>query len=147
MINDNDVNDGGIVIADDDDSNCYPHPAAMLPSLWYLDWSAAAVAANHRLAHPPHCNPNRNRHHNSPGGGRRGGGRACCAAPPCSSCERHHVPIPIRCSVVALVFQQGGGICAVSIVRLHPEGGNGRERRVPPRPGGGGVIPCAICLR
>ncbi len=44
-INDNDVNDGGIVFADDNGGDCYPPPAAMLPSLLYLDWLAAAIAS------------------------------------------------------------------------------------------------------
>jgi hypothetical protein len=145
-IDNDDVDDGGIVVADDDDGDCYPPPAATPPSLSYLDWSAATVATAHCLAHPPRCNHNRNHHHDSPGGGRQGGGGACHAVLPCPSRGRCHVPILIGRHIATLVFQQGGQIRAASVIGLHPEKGDGREQRVPLRPGGGGIVPRAIRL-
>jgi hypothetical protein len=138
-IDDNDVNNGGIVIADDNDGDCYPPPADTLLSLLYLDQSAATVAAAHRLAHPPHHNHNRNcnRHHNSPGAGGRGGGGACRAELPCPLRGGCHVPILIGRHITALILQQGGQICTISVVGLHPEGDNGSKRQVLLHPGGG----------
>ena len=53
------------------------------------------------------------------------------------------MPIPNRRRVAALVFRHVGE----SALRSHPEGGDGREQQVPPRPVGGGFVPRSIRLR
>jgi hypothetical protein len=92
-----------------------------------IGWPPLSLLPTASLIHPPRRNRNRNRHQDSPGGGRRGGGGACLTAPPHPSCGLRHVPNPIGRRVATLVFQQGGQICAASVVGLHLEGGDRRE--------------------
>ncbi len=95
----------------------------------------------------------RSHHHDPPssGGRQQGGGRSSSRCPallvermlPCANFDRTS---PHRHPRLRLPTRRANP-CRLRIVGSHPEGGDVRERHVPPRLGGGSIVPRVIHLR